>query len=208
MAEYSYKRENDVYRLYESERPMTTVKGNLFFAKSESLAKQLVEAFEKGASRTSGESILTYHYFYCDLSAAGTLEEHIKKLCEGVDEEALLSDPYLTLCKPYFNKHEAACLYAAELPDAYRQMDLYQIAACLALQILYESKVLPYLIMTEIISNVEEEWSYGLLVENFLDAVVEYDGKIMDTNAEPYRREIMQLSRTIDAFVFYTTLED
>ena len=207
MAKYSYKLENEVYRLYEDEKPSSTPNGNPIIAESETLAQKLVEAFEKSNDFTAPDSLLTFHYTYCNLIADYKREDLIADYIGCMCYDNLIGDAYLMFRQPSPVKQAVATYLDDNSMEYFMDMNLYQLTAVLTLYTISHSWALPYYVVADLVEHAGTE-AYADLKEDFMNDVIECELSEFDVNPDEafYKRHLNELSKTIDLFVEYFTL--
>jgi len=211
MAKYSYKLDNEVYCLYENDKPISTPHGNPIIAETESLAHKLVEALEQGKDYMSGDSILTYHYTYCNLIADYSLEDLAEGLGQYADYDHLLYDDYLMFRQDAPVKQAIADFLGREIPEAFKQMNFYQLSAMVVINSMRHSWVLPYMLVIDVIEQIDEqmdEEDITELKEEFIDDIAEFEANEFgdDTDSDEYQAHLDAFSKTIDMFIEYFTM--
>ena len=208
MTKYSYKLENEVYRLYEDETPISTPDGNPIIAESEPLAQKLVEALEAGEDFTSPDSLLTFHYTYCNLIADYKQEDLIADYTDCMCYDNLLGDAYLMFRQPSPVRQSVATYLDDNSMEFFMDMNMYQITAVLTLYTISHSWALPYYVVADLVEHAGTE-DYADLKEDFMNDIVECELSEynVDPNEASYKRHLKELSKAIDLFVEYFTLQ-
>lgn len=208
MAKYSYKLENEVYRLYEDDKPISTPDGNPIIAESETLAHKLVEAFEKSNDFTAPDSLLTFHYTYCNLIADYKQEDLIADYADCMNYDNLLGDAYLMFRQPSPVRQAIATYLDDNSMEFFVDMNMYQLTAVLTLYTISHSWALPYYVVSDLVEHAGTE-DYADLKEDFMNDIVECElGEFdVDPDEASYKRHLKELSKAIDLFVEYFTMQ-
>lgn len=208
MAKYSYKFENEVYRLYEDDQLMRTPHEHPIIAETESLAQKLIQALERGEDFTAGDSILTFHYTYCNLIADYELDGLIADYIDCMNYDNLLSDAYLMFRQTSPVKQTIAVCLDNSAMEFFLPMNFHQLASVLTLYTIMHSWAMPYYVVNDLVAHKDEE-GYAALKEAFMRDITECEATEFDIEPESaeYKRHIATLSKTIDLFVEYFTME-
>lgn len=211
MANYTYKFENDEYIFYEDGEVLKTPHDAVIKTTNEDFAKLLIKCLEHFADFSSPTSLLTYHYTFCNLNAEYTQEFMADEFSNCVKSDMLMEDDYLLFHQPSPIRQAYAAYFENELTECFHQYNLYQLSAVLVIYTAFHSWMLSHYIIIDIIEKLyDEDADIDVLKEEFLDDLEEYECDLFDCDPEDdaYIRHRKEISDTIDAFVYYFTLED
>jgi hypothetical protein len=211
MADYNYKLEMGEYVFYKDGEVLTTPHGAVIKTPIEDLAKILLSKLEANPDFTSPTNMLTYHYTYCNLNEESTTEEVAEDFANCVNCDVLMNDDYLMFNQPAPVKIAYAQHFAEELPQIFKALNLNQLVAMLVIHEVYDSWMLSYYIIAEIIQKLAESddfEKYHIFKFRFLNNLEEYECEELgiDTDDEDYDKHREELSNTIDAFITYYIL--
>ena len=208
MATYSYKFENDVYRLYEDGQPMSTQKGHPIITANEALAQKLVDDLRRGKTFASDDSLLAYHYTYCNMVAEHTLDELVAHYSESMNYANLIDDCFLMFRQSAPVRQTVAAYFAENASDFFRSMNYYQFAAFVILGTISDSWMFPYYVVSYLVEQIGQA-DYDEEKEQFVHDVVQYQSDTLDIDphSPTYGNHLQHLRKTIDVFVEYFTME-
>ena len=204
MAEYTYMQENGEYVIYEDGAVLEIPNVAVVKTSNEMLAQKLISSFP---DHTSPKSLLAYHCTYCNLKERYTKVQLIEMFSNHAKKEDLMDDEYLMFRQSSPIKEPIAVVFESNLNDLFSQLNMYQLSAIFTLDYAFNSWMLPYYIISDIIIPMKENdgSDFKTLKEDFLNDLEEYeeDEFIYYTgeNSELDHRE--DLSLAIDAFVQY-----
>ena len=223
MKRYSYQKEGNEFVLFDGDKKVCNPHNEVISTESEELAVKLVEALENGEDYTSGTSLLCYHYTYCNLRKY-TTEELVEDFTSYMTYEAFLRDPYLMFKQGAPVKQAFAGAFSEMVPKKIKTFNMYQLVAILILHQVYDSWMLSYRIISDIIEQLDSS-SYDELKEDFMEELDEYERTELsehtdfsddgddeeeydkeDIEEEKYARFRSELSLIIDKFTYYFTL--
>jgi hypothetical protein len=211
MAKYTYQQENDEYVFYKDGKPLKTPHKVAVKTTNEGLAKLLLTNLEHNIGYSAPFSFLTYHYTYCNLKAQYTQEFLADDFSNCVKAEMLMEDEYLMFRQPSPVKQPIAAFFETELAKNFHQYNFYQLSAVLVIYTAFNSWMLSQYIIADIIEKLydDEDADLKALKEEFLDDLEEYECEEFGCGPEDdeYIRHRKAISQTIDAFVYYFTLE-
>ena len=225
MKRYSYQKEGNEFVLFDGDKKVCNPHNEVISTENEELAVKLVEALENGEDYTSGTSLLCYHYTYCNLRKY-TTEELVEDFTSYMTYDTFLWDPYLMFKQGAPVKQAFAGAFSEMVPKKIKTFNMYQLVAILILHQVYDSWMLSYRIISDIIEQLDSS-SYDELKEDFMEELDEYertelaehtdfcdDGDDVDEEEydkedieeEKYARFRSELSLIIDKFTYYFTL--
>ena len=170
---YSYQKEKDEYVLYDGDKKLCNPHNEVISTENEELAVKLVEALENGEDYTSGTSLLCYHYTYCNLRKY-TTEELVEDFTSYMTYDTFLWDPYLMFKQGAPVKQAFAGAFSEMFPKKIKTFNMYQLVAILILHQVYDSWMLSYRIISDIIEQLDSS-SYDELKEDFMEELDEYE---------------------------------
>lgn len=210
---YKYQKEDNEYVLFDGDKKVCNPDGEVVSAENEDLAVKLVQALEDGEDYTSARSLLCYHYTYCNLRQH-TIEEFVDEFSSYMTYDAFLWDDYLMFKQGAPVKQAFAAALSGQYTEMIKSFNKYQFIAILVLHQVYNSWMLSYRIINDIISQLDSS-SYDELKDDFMEELDDFDrtefadksdwGEELDE--EQYSRYRYDLSETIDKFVFYFCLK-
>ena len=222
MKRYSYQKEGNEFVLFDGDKKVCNPHNEVISTESEELAVKLVEALENGEDYTSGTSLLCYHYTYCNLRKY-TTEELVEDFTSYMTYDTFLWDPYLMFKQGAPVKQAFAGAFSEMVPEKIKTFNMYQLVAILILHQVYDSWMLSYRIISDIIEQLDSS-SYDELKEDFMEELDEYERTELaehtdfcddvdeeeydkeDIEEEKYARFRSELSLIIDKFTYYFTL--
>jgi len=168
--------ENGLYRILKDNQPLLNPHGYEVPAIGLMAAKQAVDELKAGADFTQIYSMLSYIYSYGEfLQTPDFLPEQVDIVCNWLDE-GVFGDKYLMLFQDSPVRVAIGSYYANNLPVEIRQMSPMQQVAMICFYNCYCSFVLPYLVYTDIVQKLADDWSnYDDLKESFIDGVREFE---------------------------------
>ena len=173
MKRYSYQKEGNEFVLFDGDKKVCNPHNEVISTESEELAVKLVEALENGEDYTSGTSLLCYHYTYCNLRDH-TIEEFVNEFTSYMTYDAFLWDPYLMFKQGAPVKQAFAGAFSEMVPKKIKTFNMYQLVAILILHQVYDSWMLSYRIISDIIEQLDSS-SYDELKEDFMEELGEYE---------------------------------
>lgn len=225
IKQYSYQKEGNEFVLLDGDKKVCNPHNEVISTENEELAIKLVEALENGEDYTSGTSLLCYHYTYCNLRDH-TIEEFVNEFTSYMTYDAFLWDPYLMFKQGAPVKQAFAGAFSGMYSEKIKTFNKYQFVAILVLRQVYDSWMLSYRIINDIIEQLDSS-SYDELKDDFMEELDEYertelaehtdfcdDGDDVDEEEydkedieeEKYARFRSELSLIIDKFTYYFTL--
>ena len=233
MKRYSYQKEGNEFVLFDGDKKVCNPHNEVISTENEELAVKLVEALENGEDYTSGTSLLCYHYTYCNLRKY-TTEELVEDFTSYMTYDTFLWDPYLMFKQGAPVKQAFAGAFSEMVPEKIKTFNMYQLVAILILHQVYDSWMLSYRIISDIIEQLDSS-SYDELKEDFMEELDEYERTELsehtdfsddgeeeeeffedeydeeeydkeDIEEEKYARFRSELSLIIDKFTYYFTL--
>ena len=233
IKRYSYQKEGDEFILFDGDKKVCNPHNEVISTENEELAVKLVEAMENGEDYTSGTSLLCYHYTYCNLRKY-TTEELVEDFTSYMTYDTFLWDPYLMFKQGAPVKQAFAGAFSEMVPEKIKTFNMYQLVAILILHQVYDSWMLSYRIISDIIEQLDSS-SYDELKEDFMEELDEYERTELsehtdfsddgeeeeeffedeydeeeydkeDIEEEKYARFRSELSLIIDKFTYYFTL--
>lgn len=205
-SQYSYRHQGNHYVLYRDGKMLRQPAGKLVSAKQEELAARLVEALEHGEKHTTAQSLLCYHYTYCNYRGftAKRIREH---LGEEMTYEAFLYDDFLTFGQDSPARQAIATYWAENYIEEIKSMNPYQLVAVQVVAYCYHSWLLPLLIIGQVVSETKRR-PYPTVKKKFLDKVEAYFSESDDDfDAQDFASYRRRLSKVIDRFVYYFGLK-
>lgn len=210
---YSYQKEKDEYVLYDGDKKLCNPHNEVISTESEDLAVKLVEALEDGEDYTTCASLLCYHYTYCNLRQY-TIEELVKEFTSCMTYDAFLCDQYLMFKQDAPVKQSIAGAFSNMYAEKIMSFNKYQLVVILVLRQVYNSWMLSYRIISDIIEKLGSS-PYDELKDEFMEELDEYErtefadkadwGEELDE--EKYARYRTELSKAIDKFVYYYSVK-
>ena len=173
MKRYSYQKEGNEFVLFDGDKKVCNPHNEVISTESEELAVKLVEALENGEDYTSGTSLLCYHYTYCNLRKY-TTEELVEDFTSYMTYDTFLWDPYLMFKQGAPVKQAFAGAFSEMVPKKIKTFNMYQLVAILILHQVYDSWMLSYRIISDIIEQLDSS-SYDELKEDFMEELDEYE---------------------------------
>ena len=173
MKRYSYQKEGNEFVLFDGDKKVCNPHNEVISTENEELAVKLVEALENGEDYTSGTSLLCYHYTYCNLRKY-TTEELVEDFTSYMTYDTFLWDPYLMFKQGAPVKQAFAGAFSEMVPEKIKTFNMYQLVAILILHQVYDSWMLSYRIISDIIEQLDSS-SYDELKEDFMEELDEYE---------------------------------
>ena len=227
MKRYSYQKEGDEFVLFDGDKKVCNPHNEVISTKSEELAVKLVEALENSEDYTSGTSLLCYHYTYCNLREH-TIEKFVKEFISYMTYDAFLWDPYLMFKQGAPVKQAFAGAFSGMYSEKIKSFNKYQFVAILVLHQVYNSWMLSYRIISDIIEQLDLS-SYDELKDDFMEELDEYErtefadhadfeddiddddlngeeSAMEELDEDKYVKYRSELSQVIDKFTYYYTL--
>ena len=231
---YSYQKEGNEFVLFDGDKKVCNPHNEVISTENEELAVKLVEALENGEDYTSGTSLLCYHYTYCNLRKY-TTEELVEDFTSYMTYDTFLWDHYLMFKQGAPVKQAFAGAFSEMVPKKIKTFNMNQLVAILILHQVYDSWMLSYRIISDIIEQLDSS-SYDELKEDFMEELDEYERTELaehtdfcddddvdeeelfedeydeeeydkeDIEEEKYARFRSELSLIIDKFTYYFTL--
>lgn len=204
---YSYRQQGNRYVLYCNGKVhrQPVENGRIVSTTHEELAAKLVEALERGESCCTAESLLIYHYIYCDIRNL-SLREFRKEICDMAE---CMSDGFYRHFEDLI--FGVYCDWSQIFRDEIKTFNRYQLVAVDVVEYYYDSYVLPLLIIKHVVRKMENK-SYRTVKHEFLDLMDEFYYQLYcysDDTPDPkevaaHRRH---LSKAIDKFIYYFNLK-
>lgn len=209
MTDYTYKKEDNVFVIYDGEKKLCNPDSEIISTENEKLAQKLIEALDNGEDYTSGKSLLCYHYTYCNLRQH-TTEEFIKEFLSYMTYDAFLWDEYLMFRQDVPVKQALAGAFSGLFAEKIKSFNKNQFVAILVIHSVYHSWMLSYRIIADIIEKFNGN-NFEELKDNFMEDLDEFERIEMkdhdiEINEEGYARYRAELSEVIDAFVYYYSM--
>lgn len=204
MPKFTYKKKHGEFVIYKDGAVMKTPNGAIVKTNDQTFANKLITTLP---DYTSPKSLLTYHYTYCNLKERYTKVQLIEMFSNHAKKEILMDDEYLMFRQSSPIKEPIAEVFESQLGDLFTQLNMYQLSAIFVTNYVFNSWMLPYYIISDIIIPMQENdgSDFKTLKEDFLNDLEEYekDEFIYYTgeNGELDHRE--DLSLIIEAFVQY-----
>ena len=173
IKRYSYQKEGNEFVLFDGDKKVCNPHNEVISTENEELAVKLVEALENGEDYTSGTSLLCYHYTYCNLRKY-TTEELVEDFTSYMTYDTFLWDPYLMFKQGAPVKQAFAGAFSEMVPEKIKTFNMYQLVAILILHQVYDSWMLSYRIISDIIEQLDSS-SYDELKEDFMEELDEYE---------------------------------
>ena len=173
MKRYSYQKEGNEFVLFDGDKKVCNPHNEVISTENEDLAIKLVEALENGEDYTSGTSLLCYHYTYCNLRKY-TTEELVEDFTSYMTYDTFLWDPYLMFKQGAPVKQAFAGAFSEMVPKKIKTFNMNQLVAILILHQVYDSWMLSYRIISDIIEQLDSS-SYDELKEDFMEELDEYE---------------------------------
>ena len=210
MKQYSYHKEGNEFVLYDGDNKLCNPDKEIISTESEELAIKLVEALKKGEDYNSSQSLLCYHYTYCNLRQHD-MEEFVKEFSSYMTYDAFLWDQYLMFKQGAPVKQAFAGAFSGLYSEKIKSFNKYQFVAILVLHQVYDSWMLSFRIIHDIIEKFGED-SYDSLKDSFMKELDEYERteladmgeEIDEKRYDNYRKN---LSKSIDTFIQYYTIK-
>lgn len=209
---YSYQKEDNEFVLYDGDERVCNPDNEVISTENEDLAVKLVQALENGEDFTSARSLLCYHYTYCNLRQH-TIEEFVDEFSSYMTYDAFLWDYYLMFKQGAPVKQAFAGAFSGRYAEMIKSFNKYQFVAILVLRQFYNSWMLSYRIIKDIVNQLDSS-SYDELKDDFLEELDEYERTEFADHAdwgekfdeEQHARYRSELSQVIDTFVYYYCL--
>lgn len=208
---YSYRQQGNRYVLYCNGKVhrQPVENGRIVSTTQKELAAKLVEALERGESYRTADSLLFYHYAYCDIRNV-SLGELRKELCDMTDEEYLDGDFYEGFGQKLFGVYYGY-YWSQRYLDEIKNFNRYQVVAIEAVGYYCDSYIMPMLIVEHIVRKMKNK-NYRTVKREFLDKMDDYfceksgmNEGIPDFKVVAAHRR--RLSKVIDKFVYYFNLK-
>ena len=204
---YSYRRVGNHYVLYEDDKVHRQPHGRIVSTKQEGLAAKLVKALEKGEKYTVAQSLLCYHYTYCNYRRT-SLKIIREQLVGEMKYEHFLYDDYLMFGQNSAVRQSIAVYMSENYEWEIKSFNRYQLVAVQVVAYCYSSWMLPMHIVDHVIHEMKNR-PYHTVKHEFLQSVEDFFLLTCDDedDAKTFTAYRRRLSKTIDTFVYYFSLK-
>lgn len=205
---YTFKKENGKFFLFDREKPLLTPKGNPVFTLNDSLARKIVKELSRSkGAYTSPASVLCYHYTYCDLCVQYSREDIVNDLKTYVTDN-LDTDDYLMLRQGDAEAGIIAASFKEVLPMEFKVYNMYQLMAVMVVLCSFDSVVLSHRFVEDIVRKLDaEQTNLPALKKSLIADLREYYAD-EDVDQNELNDYLSMIDKTIEAFVCYFNVKD
>ena len=192
---YSLLKENVRFFILQNGVCVETPKGNKVSTVNESLALELLKAFENGETYDDGTSVLAYHYSFLDFG------EHARETVKTIQ---ISRDPYLQLGIEAPVPIAFAAYLEENLPEHLASLPLHRVFAYITLWTCTDSLALPFLVEDIITKseNIEED------MKAFYQELRDFNLERFDHEEEEANAVTDDLIHCVETFIKYFSYEE
>lgn len=199
-TQFSYRKEDNEYVLYQNDTCVLTPEGNKVSTTNKDLAARLVKAMEQEEHYGDAKSLLCFHFTVLD-----SKKDEIEIMKEPIEVpfEELMNDPYLMFRQPSPIRQAYAQYFSDGLPSYLSNLPFHKKLAFFTMACSCESKMLPYYIMSDVVGEEDVK----ACKDSFFEDLLEYLYDFFDTKKEA-KAFLGRIKPVINTFIRYMSYEE